>query len=145
MRFQSKNEDIEADINLTPLIDVVFLLLIFFMVTTTFSREAEIKLKLPEATSAEQTSEEDIVVTIQISDIGQFAVQGPEEEAPRELINSTLDTLRRAIERAAGDLEEPIILIRADRLTPHESVVNAMDAARRLGFFQITFATGQPQ
>ena len=145
MRFQRSNEDVDADINLTPLIDVVFLLLIFFMVTTTFSREAEIKLKLPEATSAEQTSDEDLVVTIQISDIGQFAVQGPEDEEPRELINSSLDTLRKAIERAAGDLTEPVILIRADRLTPHESVVSAMDAARRLGFFQITFATGQPQ
>ncbi|MGB5708327.1 MAG: biopolymer transporter ExbD [Arenicellales bacterium] len=145
MRFQSNNEEVDADINLTPLIDVVFLLLIFFMVTTTFSREAEIKLKLPEATSAEQSSVEDKFVTIQISDIGQFAVQGPEEDAPRELINSSLDTLRKAIERAAGDLKEPIILIRADRLTPHEAVINAMDAARRLGFFQITFATGQPQ
>lgn len=145
MRFQSNNDEVDADINLTPLIDVVFLLLIFFMVTTTFSREAEIKLKLPEATSAEQSSVEDNFVTIQISDIGQFAVQGPEEDEPRELINSSLDTLRKAIERAAGDLQEPIILIRADRLTPHEAVINAMDAARRLGFFQITFATGQPQ
>ncbi|MGI9315868.1 MAG: ExbD/TolR family protein [bacterium] len=53
--------------------------------------------------------------------------------------------MRKSIERAAGEPKQPIILIRADRLTPHESVVNAMDAARRLGFFQITFATGQPQ
>jgi len=145
MRFSSKSDDAEAEINLTPLIDVVFLLLIFFMVTTTFSREAEIKLKLPEASSAEKSDPSTQLVTIQINDIGQFSVKGPEDEEARELISSKLDTLRKAIKRAAGEMKDPVVLIRADRLTPHEAVVNAMDAARRLGFFQITFATGQEQ
>ncbi len=145
MRFSSKSDEADAEINLTPLIDVVFLLLIFFMVTTTFSREAEIKLKLPEASSAEKSDPSTQLVTIQINDIGQFSVQGPEDEEARELISSKLDTLRKAIKRAAGEMKDPVVLIRADRLTPHESVVNAMDAARRLGFFQITFATGQEQ
>ena len=144
MKFRTNDNEADADINLTPLIDVVFLLLIFFMVTTTFSREAEIKLKLPEATSIEQeSSPEDNLITIQISDIGQFAVQGPDDEEARELISAKLDTLRRAIEAAAGDRRDPIILIRADALAPHRDVVNVMDAARTLGFFQITFATAQ--
>jgi biopolymer transport protein ExbD len=145
MRFSKAGDESDADINLTPLIDVVFLLLIFFMVTTTFSREAEIKLKLPEADSSEEVDREARFLTIQISDIGQFAIQGPEEEEPRELINTSVDTLRKALKRAAGDDREPVILIRADGLTPHESVVKAMDAARQLGWFQITFATGVPQ
>ena len=144
MRFRSQEPDTSADINLTPLIDVVFLLLIFFMVTTTFSREAEIKLKLPEADTAETASKDDLSVTIQISDIGQYAIQGPDDEAPRELINSSEDTLRRAIEKAAGDQKEPIIVIRADQLATHQSVVLAMNAARNLGFFQITFTTAAP-
>lgn len=144
MKFGARDNDADADINLTPLIDVVFLLLIFFMVTTTFSREAEIKLKLPEATSQEQdASPEDNLVTVQISDIGQFAVQGPDDEEAKELISAKLDTLRRAIENAAGDRRNPVILIRADALAPHRDVVNVMDAARTLGFFQITFATAQ--
>jgi biopolymer transport protein ExbD len=144
MRFRNKSDDSEAEINLTPLIDVVFLLLIFFMVTTTFSREAQIKLKLPEATSSEQVSPEENSLTIQISDIGQFAVQGPGEEVPRELINTSEATLQRAIKSAAGDMRDPMIIIRADRLATHESVVQAMNAARNLGFFQVTFSTGRP-
>ncbi len=144
MRFRSKNDEPEAEINLTPLIDVVFLLLIFFMVTTTFSREAEIKLKLPEATSSDQASDDEKYLTIQITDIGQFAVQGPGEDEPRELINTSETTLQRAVKAAAGDMQDPIVVIRADRLATHESVVQAMNAARNLGFFQVTFSTGMP-
>lgn len=144
MRFGTRENEGDADINLTPLIDVVFLLLIFFMVTTTFSREAEIKLQLPEASSEEKaTSPEDNMVTIQISDIGQFGVKGPDDDVPRELVSAQVQTLRRAIERAAGDLTNPIILIRADALAPHRDVINVMDAARTLGFYQITFATAK--
>ncbi len=145
MRFRNVSDESDADINLTPLIDVVFLLLIFFMVTTTFSREAEIKLNLPEADTAEQIDTEPRFLTIQINDIGQYGVQGPGEDAPRQLVSTSVETLRKALKRAAGDLKEPLILIRADGLTPHESVVRAMDAARQLGWFQITFATGIPR
>ncbi len=145
MRFRNPSDESDADINLTPLIDVVFLLLIFFMVTTTFSREAEIKLQLPEADSGEQADAESRFLTIQISDIGQYAIQGPDEDSPRELINTSVETLRKALVNAAGDLEDPVILIRADGLSPHEAVVKAMDAARQQGWFQITFATGVPQ
>ena len=145
MKFRNATDESDSDINLTPLIDVVFLLLIFFMVTTTFSREAEIKLKLPEADSGQEVDPESRFVTVQINDIGQFGIQGPEEDEPRELINTSVETLRNALRRAAGELKDPVILIRADGLTPHESVVKAMDAARQLGWFQITFATGAPQ
>ena len=142
MRFRSRTEDAEADINLTPLIDVVFLLLIFFMVTTTFSKEAQIKLQLPSADSSEEVPAESRSITIQISDIGQYAVRGPDDkDGPRELINAARETLEKAIARSAGGLKDPIIVIRADQLATHNSVVQAMDAARNLGFFQVTFTT----
>ena len=141
MNFRSRKDDFESEINLTPLIDVVFLLLIFFMVTTTFSKEAQIKLKLPEATSAEKVDSKDKFLVIEINELGQFAVKGPEDEASRELISSSHETLRRTLKQAARNMKEPVVLIRADRLTPHESVVKAMDAARQQGFFQVTFST----
>ena len=145
MKFRRNEGDPDADINLTPLIDVVFLLLIFFMVTTTFSREAQIKLKLPDATTSEELPLESRAITVQITDIGQFAVQGPEDKEARELINTSEATLKRAIERAVGEIEEPIIVIRADALATHESVIKVMNSARNLGYFQITFSTGRPQ
>ena len=141
MNFRSRQTDVDSEINLTPLIDVVFLLLIFFMVTTTFSKEAQIKLHLPEATSADKADPNEKFLTIQINEFGEYAVQGADDEAPRELINSSHKTLQRTLKQAARNMTDPIVLIRADRLTPHESVVKAMDAARHQGFYQITFST----
>ena len=141
MNFRSSNEELDADINLTPLIDVVFLLLIFFMVTTTFSKEAQIKLQLPEATSAEKVDAEDRFLVIEISDLGMYAVKGPDDEVARELINSSHKTLRRTLKQAARNMENPVVLIRADQLTPHAAVIKAMDAARSQGFYQVTFST----
>ena len=141
MNFRSRQSEVETDINLTPLIDVVFLLLIFFMVTTTFSKEAQIKLQLPEATSAEKANPEERFLTIQITEFGEYAVKGPDDEEPRELINSSHKTLQRTLKQAARNMVDPIVVIRADRQTPHESVIKAMDAARHQGFYQITFST----
>ncbi|MEM7194901.1 MAG: biopolymer transporter ExbD [Pseudomonadota bacterium] len=141
MRFRGRDLDSDTDINLTPLIDVVFLLLIFFMVTTTFSKEAQIKLQLPEATSSEKVDPSEKFLMIQIDDLGQYAVKGADDESPRELINTSHDTLRKTIQRAARNMVDPVVLIRADRKTPHEAVVKAMDAARNQGLFQITFST----
>ena len=141
MNFRSRQTDIESEINLTPLIDVVFLLLIFFMVTTTFSKEAQIKLQLPEATSAEKSDPDERVILIQITEFGEYAIKGPDDEEPRELVNTSHKTLQRTLKQAAGDMANPIVVIRADRQTPHESVIKAMDASRHQGFFQITFST----
>ncbi len=140
MNFRARQTDIESEINLTPLIDVVFLLLIFFMVTTTFSKEAQIRLQLPEATSAEKSNPEDRFLTVQITEFGEYAVKGADDDAPRELINSSHKTLQRTLKQAARNMTDPVVLIRADRQTPHEAVVKAMDAARHQGFYQITFS-----
>jgi len=123
-----------ADINLTPLIDVVFLLLIFFMVSTTFDRDSELSIELPAAAAELQKRRPDsIEVAIDVQ--GRFYVNG------RQLLNTQSKTLRRALQSAAGDSESPPIIISADAKTPHQAVVQIMDAARELGFVRLTFAT----
>jgi len=140
VRFRQRHDE-NLEINLTPLIDVVFLLLIFFMVSTTFKRESELQINLPEATAKKTVSEDVPLLEVQISRSEAFAVKGPDDDEPRPLINSDEDTLVRAMRDAIGKAIDPVIVIRADRRTPHESVVRAMDAARRLDLRRITFAT----
>ena len=123
-----------VDINLTPLIDVVFLLLIFFMVSTTFNRESELSIELPSA-SAEALKRQPDAIEVAIDAQGRFYVNG------RQLLNTQAKTVRQALKSAAGDKESPPIIINADAKTPHQAVVQVMDAARKLGFVRLTFAT----
>ncbi len=140
MKFhQSRDEDLS--INLTPLIDVVFLLLIFFMVSTTFNRESQLTIRLPEASVEPVVAEDVSLLEIQVSQSGQFAVRGPGEETARSLINADEDTLLRALGETPGVETDTVVVIRADRRTPHELVVRAMDTARRLDLRRVTFAT----
>ena len=128
--------DNDLDINITPLIDVVFLLLIFFMISTTFQRESEITIELPE--SSGDTAETDKkVIEISIDNQGRYFVN------QRRIKNSDIKTLKQAITITRGDTKEPKLIISADKLTPHQSVVRAMDAARQLGLVHLTFATKQ--
>ena len=127
----------EPDVNLTALIDVVFLLLIFFMVSTTFERETEISIQLPEASGQPLQSEKQ-VVEISIDEKGRYFVNR------QEVINTQIDTLKRAIQEAAAGAEKPQLILSADRNTPHQAVITAMDAARQLGFVNLTFATNKP-
>ncbi len=135
MKFQSrKREDI--DLNLTPLIDVVFLLLIFFMVSTTFQKESELQVHLPEASQAPVTVP-DKSIEISINTTGQYFLNG------RELTNNRLETLRSAIQTLTGGQRDMPLIIRADALTPHQAVVTAMDAAAQLGMRRLSIATSQ--
>lgn len=136
MKFQSRQGE-EPEVNLTPLIDVVFLLLIFFMVSTTFERETEITLELPEATG-DPIATEKKVVEISIDAKGRYYIN------KQEVINTQIDTLKRAIQKAVGEDEEPQIILSADKDTPHQAVITAMDASRQLGFVHLTFATAKP-
>lgn len=136
MRLQPNRRE-DPDVNLTPLIDVVFLLLIFFMVSTTFERETEISIELPEASGQPMQTEKQ-VVEISIDARGRYFVNR------QEVINTQIDTLKRAIQEAAGDQEKPRVILSADRNTPHQAVITAMDAARQLGFVNLTFATNKP-
>ena len=123
-----------ADINLTPLIDVVFLLLIFFMVSTTFNRDSELSIELPAAAAEAQKRRPDSI-EVAVDAQGRFYVDG------RQLLNTKSKTLRQALENAAGENDSPPIIISADAKTPHQAVVQIMDAARVLGFVRLTFAT----
>jgi len=133
MNFRPRGEE-EVDVNLTPLIDVVFLLLIFFMVSTTFIRESEIELTLPEA-SAEARDKPADTIEIAIDRNGRFFVNG------NALINTQLATMRQALNDARPTEGDPIVIISADAEASHQSVVTVMDAARQAGLTRITFPT----
>lgn len=127
-----KRED--PQIELVPLIDVVFLLLIFFMVTTTFVRYSEITVNLPEAAAAE-TERERVTVDLVVDVQGRYYVD------QRLLVNTRLETLRSALHQAIDGRENAVLLISADAQTPHQAVITAMDAARQTGIVQVSLAT----
>jgi len=131
-----KQKKEELDVNITPLIDVVFLLLIFFMVSTTFDRESEIDVTLPEATQ-DAPQKQDELIEITISSDGVFYING------KRVINKQMSTLKQALLKIANGREDPPIIISADAQTAHQSVVTVMDAARQLGFVHLSFATAQ--
>ncbi len=133
-RRQVKTED---SINLTPLIDVVFLLLIFFMVSTTFTKETHLSVDLPEA-SGEPALERVENIEILINAEGAIAING------KMLVNNQLKTLTAALDKVSeGDNKRPLS-ITADAKTPHQAVVTAMDAAGRMGFAQLSITTRRP-
>jgi len=134
MKLQSRSRE-EPEVNLTSLIDVVLLLLVFFMVSTSFVREAEISLRLPEASAESEISTAVEVLEITITETGSFMVNG------RPLVNSERRTLRAAIERLIGDERDMPVFVRADALATHQAVVTALDVAGQLGFVEINIAT----
>ncbi|WP_207061093.1 biopolymer transporter ExbD [Motiliproteus sp. SC1-56] len=137
MKFKRQTSE-EVSVNLTPLIDVVFLLLIFFMVSTTFTRETHLKIDLPKASGQEAESQVRIV-DISITAEGQYAVNGD------TLVNAQLSTLKKAISKAARNDKDVPLVITADASSPHQSVVTAMDAAGQLGFVHLSITTRSPE
>ncbi len=136
MKFRRQRTD-EVGVNLTPLIDVVFLLLIFFMVSTTFTRETELTIDLPEATgSLKEATERQIEILI--DEAGSYRVNG------QGLVDDRMRTLQAAIYKvSAGDTTMPMI-ITADAQSSHQSVVRAMDAAGQMGFVHLSITTREP-
>ena len=128
----------EPEINLTSLIDVVLLLLVFFMVSTSFVREAEISLSLPQAEADSDVIAPDEVLEIAVTQTGSYIVNG------RPLVNNQRRTLRAAIERLIGDSRDMPVFIRADAQTTHQAVVTAMDVVGQLGFVDVNIATVTP-
>ena len=128
----------ELAINMTPLIDVVFLLLIFFMVTTTFSRETRLLVNLPEANA--EVAESDLgQIEILVARDGSFSING------RGLVNARIETLVQGLElESGGDHSLPILLI-ADAEATHQSVVTAMDGIGQSGFTRLNIATQRLQ
>ena len=133
MKFRRKTTE-ELAINITPLIDVVFLLLIFFMVTTTFNRETRLLVNLPEANAEAAEAFPDQIEIIVARD-GNFSING------RVLVDSRIETLMRGLEvESGGDRSLPVLLV-ADAEATHQSVVTAMDALGQSGFTRLNIAT----
>lgn len=128
----------EVSVNLTPLIDVVFLLLIFFMVSTTFTKESHLEIDLPQS-SADPAKPAVKEIEVIINAKGEYSVN------ERALVNNQEDTLKKAIEKlSSGDTKIPFI-ITADAKTAHEFVVRVMDVAGQLGFVQLSITTQRAQ
>lgn len=137
MNLQPGGED-EPDVNLTPLIDVVFLLLIFFMVSTTFEHQSRIQIDLPEATASPvEVDEESIEIIIDAQ--GRYFI------GEEQVVNTELKTLKSAISKAVGERETVPVTIRADAKTPHQAVITALDATSQLGLTHISLATSKIQ
>jgi biopolymer transport protein ExbD len=133
VNFRPERKD-ELDLNITPLIDVVFLLLIFFMVSTTFERQSEISITLPKATESLKEVNPDVIY-VAVDDQQRIFIN------ETLLVNSRLETIREALQRHADGVIEPAIVINADANVTHQSVVRIMDAARQLSLTSITFST----
>ncbi len=134
----SRTETDRLEVNITPLIDVVFLLLIFFMVTTTFNQQAELRVDLPEASSEEQSLDV-LPIEITIDTSGAYYVNGV------SLLNNEASTLMRSLQKIISDDKDRGVIIRADAATPHQAVITAMDTVSRLGITQLSIATSKPK
>jgi len=121
-------------IDLTPLIDVVFMLLIFFMVSTTFKDQSLIRIDLPKASQQEEEKKQE-AIDLSIDAQGNFFVNG------KQIVNNQIDTLKKALQIAIGERDHPPMTISADGKTPHQAVVTAMDAARQAGLVHLSIAT----
>ena len=125
----------QPEVNMTSLIDVVLLLLIFFMVSTSFVKQSQIAISLPQADSSVVVEEIPERIDIMITETGTFLVNG------RELINSRVETIRNALQKVSGGNNSLPLTISADAAAKHQDVVTAMDVAGRLGFTRISIAT----
>ncbi len=137
MNFTRAEEDC-LDVNITPLIDVVFLLLIFFMITTTFNQQAELRVDLPEASSEEQALDV-IPIEITIDSSGAYYVNG------QSLAKNDANALFQSLQKIVAGEKEKSVIIRADATTPHQAVVTAMDVVKRSGLSDLRIATSKPK
>ncbi len=132
----SPHQPEEPDVNLTPMIDVVFLLLLFFMVSTSFIRESSLKVDLPEATGQVLT-EKQAPIDIIINAEGQFII------AETTILEPDHSRITALLKQAVGDTQDPHIIISADANAEYQHIVTAMDIAQQLGYTRLTLATRQ--
>jgi biopolymer transport protein ExbD len=137
MQFRAQASEDDSAINLTPLIDVVFLLLIFFMVSTTFDTTSELKIELPQA-SPNQNLNQDETLTILIDPRGFFYVNG------KRLKNQSADLLLLELHRLVGSKKETPVVIQSDANSPVQSMVTAMDIVGQMGLTRLSIATTKP-
>jgi len=135
MRMQTRKGKEDPEINLIPLIDVSLLLVIFFMLSSTFMQESRLKIELPQASLAPTGKQKTDPIVVAVTQSGSYRVND------RELINSSTDTLRAAILEVAGADRNKPVTVRADGRATHQSVISAMDVLGKLGFVRINIAT----
>jgi biopolymer transport protein ExbD len=138
VNFQRGKEKEPLEINLVPMIDVMLVILIFLMVTTTYSKYAELHINLPSA-QAERQLERANELTVLVNAQGQYVVN----RVP--LPFKSVEQLAAELRRAAEPLKEPIVVISADAAATHQAVIRVMEAARIAGLGQITFTTQSPR
>ena len=135
MKLGSRRPKEDPEINLIPLIDIALLLVIFFMLSSTFMNEGRIKIELPQASLSPTGRQKTDPIVVSVTQSGSYRVND------RELINSSTDTLRAAIQEVAGADRERPVTVRADARATHQSVITAMDVLGKLGFVKINIAT----
>jgi biopolymer transport protein ExbD len=135
MKMQARRAKEDPEINLISLIDIALLLVIFFMLSSTFAQESRIKIELPQASLAPTGKQKNDPIVVTVTQAGGYRVND------RELINSSTDTLRAAVMEIAGADRSKPVTVRADARSTHQSVVTAMDVLGKLGFVRINIAT----
>ena len=143
MKFQRRSKKEKIDISITSMIDVVFLLLIFFMVTTSFTHQTQVKIKLPEA-NGQEAEEVKQSITVDIDASGNYYVTGTDNQT-RKLQDSQRETLSRELIKFADKANRLPFIINADGNTPHKAVITVLDVAREAGFEHATFPTEAPE
>ena len=134
MNFQRGKRHEELEVNLVPLIDVLLVIIIFLVVSATFSRISELQINLPTA-DANAPQDKPVVITVGVDTGGRYMVNDT------DVAQRTVEAISQALRQAAGTTKEPTIVINADANATHQSVVNVMEAARQAGYTHITFAT----
>ena len=135
MNFRRGRNRDEPEINLIPMIDVLLVILIFMMVTTSYSKFSELKINLPQATGEPGTSTANKQINVTVDAAEHYAI----DNAGIKFKN--IDQFSQALRKAAGNEAEPVIIISADAKAPHQSVINIMESARSAGYGRITFTT----
>ena len=142
MEFRRKKRS-PVDIGLIPMIDVLLVLLFFFMIATTFRHHTDLKIDLPEADGSE-IQQQGKAINLFIDVKGAYALAGEDGKA-QSLANQSLEGLKVALSQLAGESRELPFIISADGKTPHQAVVSALDVANQIGFHHITFAINPPE
>jgi biopolymer transport protein ExbD len=134
MNFQRGRRTEELEMNLVPLIDVLLVIIIFLVVSATFSRTSELQINLPTA-EANSPQDKPLVITVDVDASGRYMVNG------KDVVGSSVNEISSALSSAVGGGKEPTIVINADAKATHQSVINVMEAARVANYTHITFAT----
>ena len=138
MRFRSSQREEEPEINLIPFIDVLLVILIFLMLSTTYSKFTELQVNLP-AAAADRLQERPREIIVSVSGDGRYAVD------KRAVDGRSVELLQAELTRSADGRNDVVVIVSADAMAAHQSVINVLDAARRAGLQRLTFAATAPQ